>query len=89
MEDLGIGLANQRPKGVEEFRKQSFDLVITVCDDAREACPVPPPARDHRHWSLPDPAAAQGSEEERLAAFRRVRDELRARIEKLLAERHD
>jgi arsenate reductase len=84
--ELGIDMAGQRPKGVEEFEGERFDLVVTVCDDARESCPVPPPAADYRHWSLTDPAAASGSEAERLAVFRRVRDDLRSRIEALLAE---
>jgi arsenate reductase len=62
LEELGIDMAGQRPKGVEEFEGQRFDLVITVCDDARESCPVPPPAAEYRHWGLTDPAAASGSE---------------------------
>jgi arsenate reductase len=54
--------------------------VITVCDDANEACPFFPGAKERLHWSLPDPSAAKGSEEERLAVFRSVRDQLRDRV---------
>jgi arsenate reductase len=55
--------------------------VITVCDNAKESCPIFPAKTKRIHWSIADPAAVQGSEEERLAAFRRVRDELRARLQ--------
>src|ERR671916_25736 len=58
-----------------------FDYVITVCDDAKEACPFFPGAAQRLHWSLPDPAAAEGTEDERLEVFRSVRDRLRQHIE--------
>jgi arsenate reductase len=63
---------------VDEFADETFDLVLTVCDDARETCPVFPRHTIRRHQNLSDPAAVEGSEAERLDAFRRVRDELRA-----------
>jgi arsenate reductase len=66
---------------VDEFAGQDFDYVITVCDHAKESCPLFPVKAKRIHWSIEDPAAAQGSEEEQLAAFRRVRDELRARLQ--------
>jgi arsenate reductase (thioredoxin) len=64
---------------------RDFDIVITTCDEAKEACPLFPGARETRHWSFPDPAAVTGSIEQRLAAFRAVRDGLRERIAALAA----
>ena len=77
MKELGIDLSGHRSKRVEEFQGQPFDYVLTVCDNARESCPVffGPAKRLHRDFE--DPAALQGPEEERLALFRRVRDEIR------------
>jgi arsenate reductase len=77
MRELGIDISAQRSKHVSEFDGQQFDVVITVCDNAKESCPVFPGAVKRLHHSFEDPAALQGSEEERLALFRRVRDELR------------
>ncbi len=82
--ELGVDASSARSKGIGEFVDQPFDLVVTVCDDAREACPVIPGARRMLHWSLEDPARATGSEEERLAVFRDVRDEVEARVRTLL-----
>ena len=76
MSELGIDLSGHRSKHVREFEGQSFDYVITVCDDANESCPVFPGETRRIHWSFPDPAAIEGSDTERLAAFRRVRDAL-------------
>ena len=78
MNELGIDISRQRSKSVEEFDGQPFDYVITVCDNARETCPVFFGAAERLHHSLKDPAEFLGSNEERLAMFRRVRDELRA-----------
>jgi arsenate reductase len=80
MREIGMDISMQRSKSVAEFAGQEFATVITVCDHAAEACPVFPGAPQRVHWSLPDPAAAAGSAEEKLAAFRRVRDELERRI---------
>lgn len=80
MAELGIDIAGQKSKTLERFLGEPFDEVVTVCDDANDACPVFPGARHRRHWSIDDPAHVQGSESERLAAFRRTRDELRDRI---------
>jgi arsenate reductase len=66
---------------VDEFAGQDFDYVITVCDNAKESCPLFPAKTKRIHWSIEGPAAAQGSEEEISTAFRRVRDELRARLQ--------
>jgi arsenate reductase len=81
MRELGIDISGHRSKSVDEFAGQDFDYVITVCDNAKESCPVFPSKTKHIHWSIEDPAAVQGSEEERLAAFRRVRDGLRAQLQ--------
>ncbi|HTX39344.1 MAG TPA: arsenate reductase ArsC [Bryobacteraceae bacterium] len=77
MREVGIDISGQRSKSVDEFAAQSFDYVLTVCDNARESCPIFPGHGVRLHRSFDDPAAVQGSDEERLAEFRRVRDELR------------
>ena len=78
MKELGIDISGHRSKHVDEFAGQRFDYVITVCDNARESCPVFFGAAKRLHHSFDDPAACSGSEEERLSLFRRVRGELRA-----------
>jgi arsenate reductase (thioredoxin) len=77
MKEIGVDLAGHRSKHVDEFAGQSFDYVLTVCDNARESCPVFPGATERIHRSFADPAAVQGPEEHRLAVFRKVRDEIR------------
>ena len=77
MKELGIDISGHRSKHVDEFEGQRFDYVITVCDNAKESCPVFLGAAKRLHQSFADPAALNGSEEERLALFRRVRGELR------------
>ena len=77
MRELGIDISGHHSKGVNEFTGQSFDYVLTVCDNARETCPIFPGHSMHIHHSFDDPAAVQGTDEERLAAFRKVRNELR------------
>jgi arsenate reductase len=81
MNELGIDISSQVSKTLERFLGADWDEVITVCDHANESCPVFPGARRRRHWSIDDPSKVQGSEEERLTAFRRARDELRRHIE--------
>jgi arsenate reductase len=76
MREIGIDISAQRSKHVDEFRGQRFDYVITVCDRAKESCPIFPGATQ-LHRDFDDPAAAEGPETVRLAAFRRVRDDLR------------
>ena len=78
MRDVGIDITGHRSKNVDEFAGQRFDYVITVCDNARETCPVFFGAAQKLHHDFDDPAAVQGSEEERLAVFRSLRDQLRA-----------
>ncbi len=77
MKELGIDLGSHRCKHVSEFAGQSFDYVLTVCDHAREACPVFPGATRSIHRGFTDPASIEGNEQERLAVFRKVRDEIR------------
>ncbi len=85
MREIGIDISNHRSKSVDAFVSKDFDYAITVCDHARESCPVLPGARRMLHWSFEDPAAAAGSVEERMAVFRRVRDALATRIQQFLS----
>jgi arsenate reductase len=82
MREAGIDISGHRSKSVDEFEGQDFDFVITVCDNAKQSCPIYPAKTKRIHWSIEDPAAVQGSEAERLAAFRRIRDELRLRLQR-------
>ena len=77
LRELGIDISGHRSKGVDEFRGQHFDYVLTVCDNAKESCPIFPGQTIRIHRSFEDPAEVRGTEEQRLVAFRRVRDELR------------
>jgi arsenate reductase len=76
MNEIGIDISRQRSKHVDEFAGQHFDYMLTVCDNAKESCPVYPAETEQIHQSFEDPAAVQGSEAERIEAFRRVRDQL-------------
>jgi arsenate reductase (thioredoxin) len=84
MEEIGIDISGQESKTLDRYLEESFDYVITVCDDANEACPFFPGAANRLHWSFEDPSKAEGSEEERLAVFRSVRNRIRERIEDVL-----
>lgn len=88
MKEVGIDISGHRSKSVEEFAGQRFDVVITVCDNARESCPIFPGAPERLHWSYPDPAAVEGSHDEKLRAFREVRDGLRQRLQSFLESDH-
>ncbi|KUK43318.1 MAG: arsenate reductase ArsC [Methanothrix sp.] len=87
MEEVGVNISGHRSKSAEELGDVVFDLAVTVCDRAKQACPIcstdlelpsrAPKAREVVHKSFDDPAAASGSEEEQLRAFRRVRDEIK------------
>jgi len=85
MAERGVDLSGHRSKHMNEFLKQPFDYVITVCDDAAEACPIFPGRAERLHWSFSDPAAAQGSEAERLKVFRDSRDAIEAQLKAWLA----
>ena len=81
MAELGIDISGHTSKGVEPFLADPPDLLITVCDHAKETCPVFPALVKRLHWPFEDPAAVEGSAEIRRAAFRKVRDQIQARIE--------
>jgi arsenate reductase len=84
MNEIGIDISHQNSKDVVSFLGQYIPYIVTVCDNARERCPIFPRSFKFLHWSFDDPAAAQGSREEKLAVFRRVRDEIAHRIDKEL-----
>ncbi|HEY1391491.1 MAG TPA: arsenate reductase ArsC [Ktedonobacterales bacterium] len=90
MREIGIDIseaAGHRAKSLDEFKgRPPMDLVVTVCDEAAEECPFFPGARRQEHWGFPDPSAATGTEAERLAAFRSVRDETAKRITTFIAQ---
>jgi arsenate reductase len=81
MEEIGIDISGQESKTLDRYLDQPFDYVITVCDDANEACPFFPGAQSRLHWSFEDPSRAEGSDEERLEVFRRVRDGIKDRVQ--------
>jgi arsenate reductase len=85
MEEIGVDISGQVSKTLDRYLNEPFDYVITVCDDANEACPFFPGAQRRLHWSFEDPSNAEGTEEERLAVFRSVRDRIRERIQDDLA----
>jgi len=90
MSELGIDISGQQSKTLNGYLKELFDMVIAVCDNAAEACPVFPGAVERRHWSFQDPSQATGSEAERLAVYGHIRDEIRTQIEnELVVERDD
>ncbi len=80
MQEIGIDIADQQSKTLERYLDQPFDQVVTVCDQANEACPVFFGAGQRLHWSFPDPSLATGPEDEQLAVYRQVRDAIRQRI---------
>jgi arsenate reductase (thioredoxin) len=80
MREIGIDISGHRSKSVDEFIGGEFDYVVTVCDNARDHCPAFPGARNRVHWSFEDPAAVEGSDAVRLAAFRRIRDLIHERV---------
>lgn len=84
MQQRGLDISQGRSKSADEFAKQTFDLVVTVCDNARETCPVFPGAKESLHWPFDDPAEATGTDAEKLPVFERVRDEIEVRIREYL-----
>ena len=86
IEELGIDMSGQFSKSIYAMSERPFDLVITVCNDAKEVCPVFPRAARQLHWPVHDPVMSVGSVEERLPLFRRARDLIRERIRQFLAE---
>ena len=86
MREIGVNISAQRSKDVTEFLGVPVQYVVTVCSNAREKCPVFPATVDFIHWDLEDPAAVQGTKEEKLDAFRKTRDEIMARIKEEFGE---
>lgn len=86
MGELGIDISGHRSKHLDEFLGTEFRYVITVCDHAAEACPVFPGVAERIHWSFADPAAVEGDEPARLAAFRRIRDQIAEQVRAFAAQ---
>ena len=80
MKECGVDLSQARSKHLREFQDRPLDLVVTVCDNAKESCPVFPGATQVLHWPFPDPAHAEGTDDEKMVVFREVRDQIRKRI---------
>jgi arsenate reductase len=87
MDEIGVNISGQESKTLERYLREPFDHVITVCDDANEACPFFPGAKTRLHWSFEDPSQADGTEDERLAVFRLVRDRIRDRVQAELVDK--
>ena len=83
MQEAGVDISEYRAKHLDTMRPMTFDLAVTLCDNARDLCPRPPGAAKLLHWPIEDPVGVMGASEERLAAFRKARDEIRALVEKL------
>lgn len=84
MQELNIDISVNQSKLLDQFRDQEFELVVTVCDNAKDLCPVFPGAKQTLHWPFDDPADATGTDEEQMVFFRRIRDEIKNRIESYL-----
>jgi arsenate reductase len=80
MSEKGIDISGYKSKHIDLFLNRKFDYIITVCDNAKESCPVFPGNARYLHWSLKDPAAAKGTKEEKLAAFRKIRDKIQNKV---------
>ena len=89
MSEIGIDISNHRSKSAEEFRGKEFDYVVTVCDNAKEACPFFPGGKTYLHKGFKDPSEFKGNENEIVAEFRRVRDEIKRWIEETFGEKCD
>ena len=89
MKEIGIDISGHRSKQLSEFLQQPIETVITVCGNADQACPMFPGQVNRYHWGFDDPAHATGTEEEKLAVFRRVRDEMKLVFEAYAAGRKD
>lgn len=87
MKEIGIDISRHRSKSLDEFKDEKFDFVITLCDHAAETCPVFFGGTKRIHMGFEDPAAAVGSEEEKLSFFRKIRDEIREKVVRFLQEK--
>ncbi len=86
MAEAGVDITRQTSKIIDLAKLQTQDVVVTLCGDAEERCPVTPPGSIRLHWALPDPAKATGTEEEIMVQFRAIRDEIRERIQAFLRQ---
>jgi arsenate reductase (thioredoxin) len=86
MQEIGIDISHHRSKSLDEFARERFDYVITLCDQANESCPVFFGGTKRLHMGFPDPAAVKGTGEEKRGVFRRVRDQIRTELEEFLKE---
>jgi len=86
MREKGVDISGQRSKGFDEALARSMDLVVTVCGNADERCPILPPEVKRLHWPLEDPAAATGSDDQILAKFREIRDQIGVKVRGLMSE---
>jgi arsenate reductase len=84
MEEIGIDISHQTSKSMEQFLNEDFDYIVTLCDHTAMSCPTFPGQAKRLHWSLEDPAAAVGTIEQRPIVFRKIRDEIKTKIEELL-----
>ncbi len=88
MAEVGVDISKQRSKSVMEFINQKFDYVITVCNKAKQTCPVFPGKYEKIHWDIEDPAEAQGNEKEKLRVFRKIRDKIQKNILQFTAQKN-
>lgn len=88
MAEIGIPISSQKSKSVSEFIGMKFDYVITLCDNAKETCPIFPGNYKKIHWGLEDPALVKGNEDEKFRVFRKIRDQIKEHITKLLVNNH-
>ena len=84
MQEMDIDISANTSKSLDQFQGEPFDLVVTVCDNAQQSCPVFPGAKQTLHWPFDDPADATGTEEEQMVFFQRVRDEIKDKIQTYL-----
>ncbi|MDQ2941105.1 MAG: arsenate reductase ArsC [Chloroflexota bacterium] len=86
MREIGVDISTQQSKAIDQLAGWRFDRLVTVCDEAREACPTLPGVREQQHWQIDDPSAVTGTREQRVDAFRRARDELAERVRALVGD---
>ncbi len=86
MREIGVDISAQQSKAIDQLAGRRFDRLVTVCDEAREACPTLPGVREQQHWQIDDPSAVTGTREQRVDAFRRARDELAERVRALVGD---
>ena len=86
LQEIGLETEGLESKSTDQFKDQPFDLAVTVCDNAKDTCPVMPGINQTIHWPFDDPADATGSDDEKMAVFRRVREEIKAEIKSYLRD---